>query len=192
MAVAASAATRIGVSTVAAHQVVLQIWLLWALLIDSVAVAAQIMVPRVLAAGDEEQVKELLRLLWGWGVLGGCLLGLLTVPLIYILPQWFSTEPEVISNIRSAMLILVVLQPIGGIVFVGDGIFLGAKRFGFLAASCATGGLLAFPVLLFACDTLLAVWVVILGFVSFRALAMGAYFYRTGGKLVYTAPDGVG
>ena len=52
LAVATSAATRISTETVAAHQVVLQVWLTWALVIDSIAVSAQIMVPRAMAAGD--------------------------------------------------------------------------------------------------------------------------------------------
>ena len=90
--------------------------------------------------------------------------------------------------IRRAMYVLIPLQPLGGIVFVGDGIFLGAKRFGFLAATCASGGLLASLALAYACHDLVDIWLYLLGFVVFRALAMLLEVTRTGGRLV--AADG--
>jgi putative MATE family efflux protein len=183
MAVATSVATRIGTHTVAAHQVVTQLWFLLALLIDSLAVAAQILVPRRMAAQEWPELRALTRQLWLWGVLGGLVLSLVTAAMLFVLPEWFSQEQAVIDDIRSAMFLVIFVLPIGGLVFVGDGIFLGAKRFGFLAATCSIGAVVSAYFLLVWCEQLRDIWAVILAFVGFRCISMLVEWRRTDGRL---------
>src|SRR6202012_6175247 len=49
---AAAVAARFGAAAVAAHQVVLQVWTFLALILDSLAIAAQALVGAALGAGD--------------------------------------------------------------------------------------------------------------------------------------------
>jgi MATE family multidrug resistance protein len=190
MAVATSVATRIDAETVAAHQVVMQLWFLLALLIDSLAVAAQIMVPRKLATQRWSELKALTHQLWLWGLMGGLVLSLATSGMLLVLPEWFSADPAIIEDIRSAMVLLVIILPVGGLVFVGDGIFMGAKRFGFLAATSVLGAVLASYVLLVGCESLSDIWSVILAFVCFRCIAMAVEWRRTNGRLVVAGAEG--
>lgn len=183
MAVATSVAARISADAVAAHQVVTQLWFLLALLIDSLAVAAQILVPRRIAAQEWAELKVLTRQLWLWGLVGGLVLSIATAVMILVLPEWFSQDQAVVDDIRSALVLVSFVLPIGGLVFVGDGIFLGARRFGFLALTCSVGAVISAYFLLVWCQTLRDIWAVILAFVIFRCISMFVEWRRTDGRL---------
>ena len=51
---AAAVAARFGAAAVAAHQIVLQLWFFMAMVLDSLAIAAQAMVGAALGAGGAE------------------------------------------------------------------------------------------------------------------------------------------
>ncbi|TVP59716.1 MAG: MATE family efflux transporter, partial [Gemmatimonadales bacterium] len=57
LTLATAVATRVGTAEVAAHQVAVQLWLLLALVVDALAVAAQAMVGRYRGVGDEAGVR---------------------------------------------------------------------------------------------------------------------------------------
>ncbi|MDT5222145.1 MAG: hypothetical protein QOF15_4250, partial [Mycobacterium sp.] len=58
---AGAVAARFGVAALAAHQVVLQLWTFLALMLDSLAVAAQALVGAALGAGDATHAKSVAR-----------------------------------------------------------------------------------------------------------------------------------
>ncbi len=143
LTLATAMAARIGTETVAAHQIVGQLWLFLALAVDALAIAAQAMVARHLGAGRVAAARAAAdRLLW-WGIAAGTTLGLLLLLLRGVLPGWFTADVGVAALVAGVMPLLAAMQPLGAVVFVWDGIFMGAARFRFLAASSVAAALAA-------------------------------------------------
>ena len=130
---ATGVAARVSDVAIAAHQVLSQVFLFLALAMDALAIAAQALVAKVLGSGDRDAARELSdRLAIIGSVLGVGLLALLAA-LAPFLPGWFTSDPIARAAIESAYPILVLIQPVAAIVFVWDGVFIGAGDFGFLA-----------------------------------------------------------
>ncbi|MEL6180970.1 MAG: MATE family efflux transporter [Myxococcota bacterium] len=147
MTAATAVAARHGVSDAAAHQIANQLWGFLALAVDALAVAAQALIARHLGEGVEgvaRQVGDRL-LVWGLGagLVLGVLLGLLRGPLVTL----FTQDPEVTAIAAELLLWVALLQPLGGVVFVWDGIYMGAERFGYLAVAMLLSAALALGLL---------------------------------------------
>lgn len=144
---ATAVATRQGEGVVAAHQVAVQLWIFLALVVDALAIAAQALVGLHFASDLALARAYSLRLL-RWGVLGGFLLAAVMAAGWTVLPQMFSNDIDVVAEVAGVYVFIVVMQPLNAVVFVWDGIAIGASRFGFLAgstvvASFATAAVLA-------------------------------------------------
>lgn len=134
--VATAVATRIGrpaSTSVAAHQIAFQVWLFLALAVDALAIAAQALIGRHRGAGDLEATREVADRLAVLGLVVGLALAALVAAAAPWLPGWFTTEPEVVAAVRGIYWFLVLGLPLSALVFVWDGVFLGAGDFGFLA-----------------------------------------------------------
>jgi MATE family multidrug resistance protein len=144
---ATAVAASIGSAQVAAHQVVAQTWLLLAMIVDALAIAAQAMVAEEIGRGDREAASMVAARLGRWGLLAGLLLAAALFLSRGGLAAVFSTEAEVGALIVGAALIAAVMQPAAGVLFVADGVFLGLLQvrylaFSTLAGAIAAGGLL--------------------------------------------------
>jgi putative MATE family efflux protein len=133
--VASSVAARMGVVALASWQIAMQRFLLLALTLDSVAIAAQALVGRFLGAGDLERAGSVARRLmtWGWWV-GASLL----VPVLVLrgpLAGVFSDDPEVVSASARLLAWIALVQPLSGAAFTLDGILLGASDTRWLAGA---------------------------------------------------------
>jgi len=148
MTLAAAVATRVGTVQVAAHQVGAQIWLLLAMIVDSLAVAAQALVAGYRGAGDARMARRASNRLLGWGLVTGFALGGLFFLLAPVLPRLFTDEPAVLEATGEIFPFIVAMQPLNAIVFVWDGVFMGAERFRFLAVQMAFAAACAATVLL--------------------------------------------
>jgi len=127
------AATRQGSAALAAHQVASNIWTLFALALDALAIAAQALTGRWLGAGDIDAVRAVTRRMLLWGVGAGVLFAaglLLARP---VLPTLFDAAPAVRSALVAAMTVTALAQPLAGYVFVLDGVLIGAGDGRFLA-----------------------------------------------------------
>ena len=133
MTLATAVAARVGVVAVAAHQVAAQLWLFLALLVDALAVAAQALVSKHLGRDDPAAARDVSTrlLLWGLGV--GVALGVAFALLRPVLPPLFTDDPATVPVVLGVFWFVALLQPLNGLVFVGDGIYMGAERFGYLA-----------------------------------------------------------
>lgn len=129
---AAAVAARFGAPSVAAHQVVLQLWNFQALVLDSLAIAAQSLVGAALGAGGGERAKGLAWRVTRYGLVLGCFFGVLFGALAWVLPHAFTNDPAVLAAIPVPWWFFVALQPIAGVVFALDGVLLGAGDAGFL------------------------------------------------------------
>jgi putative MATE family efflux protein len=133
LVVAATVATRIGDAEIAAHQVAFNLWILLALALDAIAIAGQAITGRSLGAGDVEGTRAATRRMVEWGAGAGVVLGLLVLATSQLLPGLFSADPAVRALLASTLVVVAVLQPIGGPVFALDGILIGAGDLRFLA-----------------------------------------------------------
>jgi putative MATE family efflux protein len=123
---AASVAARTSAAAVAAHQVVLQLWTFLALVLDSLAIAAQALVGASLGAGEGMAARALARKVSAYGLGFGVGTGVLFAALAGVLPRAFTADPAVLAQIPHAWWFFVGLQPVAGVVFAVDGVLLGA------------------------------------------------------------------
>ncbi|KAA5831074.1 MATE family efflux transporter [Saccharopolyspora hirsuta] len=123
---ATSVAARTGAEAAAAHQVVWQLWTFLALVLDSLAIAAQSLVGAALGAGSAPRAKGIARQVTWYGLVFGIVLGVLFAALAVPLPAVFTSDGAVLAEIPHAWWFFVLLQPVAGVVFALDGVFLGA------------------------------------------------------------------
>lgn len=147
MTLATAVAARVGVVPVAAHQVASQLWLFLTLTIDSLAVAAQALVATEGAKeqGGARRVSDRLLHLGFWLGTAQALLFWLFKPLLVNL---FTGDPGIISAVDSVYPFIVLLQPLNAVVFVLDGVFMGAEEFTFLARAMLLSAIAAAALLL--------------------------------------------
>lgn len=149
MTVATAVAARVGIVEVAAHQVANQMWMFMALAIDALAVAGQALVSRHIGEGSPQTARAISNRLLVLGLAFGIALGATFWLLRPFLPALFSDDPETIAMVMEIFVFVALLQPLNGVVFVWDGIFMGTEDFRFLAvamvlsAACALGILVA-------------------------------------------------
>ncbi|CRK58526.1 putative DNA-damage-inducible protein F [Alloactinosynnema sp. L-07] len=142
---AAAVAARTSVGAVGAHQVVLQLWTFLALVLDSLAIAAQALVGAALGSGDDARAKVLAKKITGYGLAFGVALGVVFAALAQVLPRAFTQDSVVLQEIPHAWWFFVAMQPIAGVVFALDGVLLGAGDAKFLRTATlasAIGGFL--------------------------------------------------
>jgi putative MATE family efflux protein len=123
---AAAVAARFGASTLAAHQIVLQLWFFMALVLDAVAIAAQSLVGAALGGGDVRRARGLARQVGGYGLALGAAFGVLFAALHAVLPRVFTTDAAVLAAVPAAWWFFAGMQPVAGVVFALDGVLLGA------------------------------------------------------------------
>ncbi len=135
---AAATATRLGPAEIGAHQVVMQVWLLAAMIADSFAIAGQAMVGEAIGARDPATADGLSFRLVLWGVATGIGLMLAFVagaPLLAYLVD----DPEVAGLAVSAGEVAGWMMPLAAPLFVADGIFFGLLALGTVIASTGLG-----------------------------------------------------
>jgi putative MATE family efflux protein len=155
----------------ATHQLAMTLWMCLSFVLDAIAIAAQAITGRSLGAGDVEDTRRLTARMVRWGAVSGVVTGVLLAATSPVLGPLFTGDQEVRDLLVPVLLIAAIGQPVAGIVFVLDGVLIGAGDGRYLArAGLVT--LLAYVPAALACAALsvglLGVWV------SFVALFMGA------------------
>jgi putative MATE family efflux protein len=128
-------ASRINDKALGAHQIGVQIFLLFALMIDALAVSSQSVFANRMGtsnAGTRELwgvTTRLIRL----GIIVGLGLGLALAAASPFLGHAFSGDESVVSRSLGVLLWVAALQVTGAVVFVLDGVLMGADLFPWLA-----------------------------------------------------------
>ena len=135
MTLATAMAARVGVTAVAAHQVAAQLWLFLALVVDALAVAAQALVAKHMGAGRPQVARTVANRLLAWGAGVGVMLGLGFAALQPVLPGFFTDDAATQAAVWAVFPFVALLQPLNGLVFVWDGIYMGAEDFRYLAGA---------------------------------------------------------
>ncbi|UFT00358.1 MATE family efflux transporter [Nocardia huaxiensis] len=141
---AAAVASRFGAASVAAHQLVLQLWNFLALTLDSLAIAAQTLVGAALGAGNARGAQGLARRITGWSTLFAGVLAVVFAAGYSVVPRLFTDDPAVLERTHVVWWFFVGLIPIAGIVFAVDGVLLGAGDAAFLRNATLGSALLGF------------------------------------------------
>lgn len=130
-------ATGIGTDELAGWQIVFTIFSAAAFALDALAIAAQALIGKELGAGDQPQVRRVLGRTVAWGAWFGVIVGALIAALSGVLGIVFTGSAEVAALVQPALLVLAVAQPIAGVVFVLDGVLMGANDARYLAIAGA-------------------------------------------------------
>ncbi|MEU4609020.1 MATE family efflux transporter [Streptomyces umbrinus] len=131
--IATAVAARLGDADVAAHQIILSLWSLLAFALDAIAIAGQAIIGRYLGAGDAKGAREACRRMVEWGIAVGVVLGGLVILSRPLFLPLFTSDSVVHDTALPALLMVALSQPICGIVFVLDGVLMGAGDGPYLA-----------------------------------------------------------
>jgi putative MATE family efflux protein len=142
---------RTSAEALAAHQIAFQLFVFLALVLDSIAIAGQVIVGRALGAGDAGGAVAAARRMLGWSLGVGCLFGVLLLAGTSLLPRGFTSDPEVLHQARDLWPLFALTLPSGAVVFALDGILIGAGDTRYIAKAMAFSALVCFaPVVLAA------------------------------------------
>ncbi|MBK3625244.1 MATE family efflux transporter [Streptomyces sp. MBT49] len=131
--IATAVAARLGDDDIAAHQIALSLWSLLAFALDAIAIAGQAIIGRYLGADDAQGARDVCRRMVEWGIAVGVVLGLLVVVARPLFLPLFTSDPAVKDAALPALLVVALSQPVCGIVFVLDGVLMGAGDGPYLA-----------------------------------------------------------
>ena len=178
---AGAVATRFGDASIAAHQVAFQLWVFLALVLDSVAIAGQIIVGRELGAGRRDEAYGAgERMIWLSVALGGAFAAFMLV-LASVLPRAFTSDAAVLDEAALLWPLFAIMQPLNGAVFALDGILIGAGDGPFLAGSMVAAFLVCAGLLaasLVGDWGIRGVWAALVALILVRLTLMTARFRR--------------
>ena len=187
-ATASAVIARIGETSLAAHQIAMGLFVFAALVLDAIAIAAQVLVGRALGAGDAAAARAVGLRALAWSLTAGCVFGALLLALAGVLPQAFTDDPAVIERAHAIWTMLALMQPAAAIVFGLDGILIGAGDTRYLAGSMLLAGLGVYvPIALLALALewgFTGVWAGLLALVGVRLVTLGRRF--AGGRWAVT------
>lgn len=157
----------------AVHQLALTIWTFLAFALDAIAIAAQAITGRYLGAGDVVGVRAVTRRMVTWGARAGVLTAVLLAVASPLVGPLFTDDAAVRDLLVPVLLVAALGQPVAGVVFVLDGVLIGAGDGSYLARGGLVTLVVYAPVVLAlgaASAGLVAIWV------SFAGVFMGARF----------------
>ncbi|MFD8803312.1 MATE family efflux transporter [Streptomyces atroolivaceus] len=131
--IATAVAARLGDTDIAAHQIILSLWSLTAFALDAIAIAGQAIIGRYLGADDTKGAREACRRMVQWGIASGIILGVVIVLARPLFVPLFTSDTSVQDTLLPALLVVALSQPISGVVFVLDGVLMGAGDGRYLA-----------------------------------------------------------
>jgi putative MATE family efflux protein len=188
--VASSVAARIGDALIGAHQIAFQLFIFLSLVLDAIAIAGQVIVGRMLGAGDAEGAYRAALRMIVWSTVVGGVFAVVLLPLDHLLPRAFTGDHAVLVQAALLWPFFALMQPLGGAVFALDGILIGAGDTAYLMWSMlvASAVFVAIAVLSYrehwgivglwiGLDVLIAVRLVLLGvrFMGRRWAVVGAH-----------------
>ncbi|MGK5556125.1 MATE family efflux transporter, partial [Actinomadura kijaniata] len=176
LVVGTSVAARMGDPEIAAYQVGFQVWTLLAFALDAIAIAGQAITGRFLGASDLAGTRAVTRRMVQWGVVCGVAFGIAIVAVRPWLPALFTADPQVRDLLAGSLLLVALFQPVAGVVFVLDGILIGAGDGFYLAWTTALATLAFLPAALgayWAGAGLTGLWLAIGLWMCVRMLTLG-------------------
>lgn len=197
---ASATAARLGPTPIASHQVVMQLWLLTSMMVDSLAVSGQSLVAVELGKGkssslddqkspvvveiDTSGARRVSDRLIQLGVGSGVVLAVTFAIASPWIPKIFTEDADVEQTILSILPIAIAMLPVNAGVYVLDGILVGSRDFKWMAKAMtvAAGSAIALLAAVEPLDLgLEGVWYALAALMTFR---LGTLLWR------YYSPDG--
>lgn len=185
--------TGLGVTELAALQIVLTVFSTLAFALDSLAIAGQALIGHGLGADDVPRVTAVTRRLIGHGIIAGAVLGLVIAAVAPWLGAVFTGDVDIRNAVTSTVLLMAAGVPLAGYVFVLDGVLIGAGDARYLALTgilnlAVYAPLLAWVAIARPDAALPWLWAAFgFGYIGARALTLGLRT-RTGRWMVTGAP----
>jgi putative MATE family efflux protein len=177
--VAASACARLGDAQIGAHQIAFQLFVFLALILDAVAIAGQVIVGRMLGAGEAEAAYTAAARMIAWSVVVGGVFAVVLLPLAHAVPRAFTGDTAVLHQAALLWPLFALMQPLGGAVFALDGILIGASDTSYLMWSmlAASALFIALAALAFALGWgIVGVWAALDVLIAARLALLGVRF----------------
>ncbi|AEK92609.1 MATE family efflux transporter [Corynebacterium pseudotuberculosis] len=178
---AAAVAGRFGPESLAAHQVLLQLWSFLTLVLDSLAIAGQMLTGAALGAKDVVRARRVGQVSVLYSTMFGIALAVIFAAGFQVIPGIFTSDEGVLQEISGPRWQLVLMIVLGGVVFAFDGVLLGAADAAYLRTVSLLSVLVGFLpgvwlALLFNAG-LVGVWWGLVSFISIRMIAGVWRFY---------------
>ncbi len=177
--VAASVLARMGDAEIGAHQIAFELFIFLALMLDAVAIAGQVIVGRMLGAGDAEGAHAAALRMIAWSVVVGGVFAVVLLPLSHVVPRAFTSDPSVLAQAAKLWPFFALMQPLGGAVFALDGILIGASDTAYLMWSmlAASAVFIVIAALSFALGWgIVGVWVGLDALIAARLVLLATRF----------------
>src|SRR5919107_1937186 len=177
--VASAVLARVGPASLGAHQIAFQLFVFLALVLDALAIAAQVMVGRMLGAGDGAGARAAAGRMIAWSVALGAAFGLVLLALGDAIPHLFTSDDAVVAEAREIWWLFAALMPLNGAVFALDGILIGAGDTRFLMWGMLASAAVYVPVAVLALHAgwgILGVWFGLAGLIVMRLATTGLRF----------------
>jgi putative MATE family efflux protein len=126
-------AVVLGATATATNQLAMTIWLFLAFALDAIAIAAQAITGRYLGAADLDGTRAVTQRMVQWGLWSGVVTGFGLAACAPFLGGLFTSDPAVKDMLWPVLLMAAVFQPVAGVVFVLDGVLIGAGDGRYLA-----------------------------------------------------------
>jgi putative MATE family efflux protein len=182
--VAASVAARLGDDDVAAHQIAMQVTLFFAFALDAIAIAAQAMVGKFLGAATAEAARAAARRMIEIGIVLGVGVGVLLAAGSPWIVRVFTSDSQVQHLAEQVLWIVAAIQPAAAVVFVLDGVLIGAGDAGYLAVAMLVATFAVFLPLALVVEALdaglLWLWAAIAAWIGARLVGTAWRFAGSG------------
>lgn len=124
-----------GDTALASHQIAFTLWFLLAMPAEAFATSGQAMVAHVLGASDTGGARAVARRVAAWGFASGLLLSVLLLALRPVYVPVFTVDPAVRDLVWPLAAVVAVTNPIGSVLYVLEGVLIGAGDVRYLAMS---------------------------------------------------------
>jgi putative MATE family efflux protein len=176
---AASVCARMGDAQLGAHQIAGQLFFFLALVLDSVAIAGQVIVGRSLGSGDAEGAYASAARMIGWSVTVGVAFAIVLLPLAHVVPRAFTDDTRVLHEAGALWPYFALMQPLGGAVFALDGILIGAGDTNYLMWSMLAASTVFITLAVLALELswgIVGVWIALDVLIATRLAFLGVRF----------------
>lgn len=140
-------ATGLGTAELATYQIIFTFYSIAAFALDALAIAAQAMIGKAIGAEDEVLAVIILKRCLYWGIVSGTVVGVLLAAVSPVIGVLFSTDATVLNLAPWPLVILGLSMPLGGYVFVLDGVLMGSGDVRYLALAGLYAFLVYVPIL---------------------------------------------
>ena len=176
---ASAVLARTSDAALAANQVVFQLFIFLALVLDALAIAGQVMIGRALGGSDATEARVLGRRLCELSFAAGLLMTAVLLALSGVVPRAFTSDADVLDQIQIAWPIFALLLPFAAIVFALDGILIGAGDTRYLAGAMVVAAAVAVTLELLTLHFdwgIAGIWAAIAALMAVRLATMAARF----------------